>query len=1138
MGRVESNLLVDPKVFKPLRDEMDLTIAKDKELSASLQKTLDLQVKIAKQSKRNAKGFKAIASAEKKSIGALNEKEKVDKRILSLEQKLTKVTQIRQKREAALTIELARRKKILKEQAILENKNISAFDRLNVKIKQQTERYKALIVQEGKETKRTRLLRKEIQKLTAVRFRATESVKTLNAATKRSTGLMGKLRGGLAQLGLAFAGFALVRNIVGTITDFDTAITNLGAVSGKTADEIAPLKQQALELGATTQNTASEIASLQLELAKLGFTVDEIMASTGGIQKFALATGAEIPDAAKLAGSAMRAFGLDASEMDRIVSVLAVATTKTALDFGFLQTAMSTIAPVANAFGFSIEDTTALLGQLANAGFDASSAATATRNILLNLADANGALAKELGRPIKSADDLAGALFELQEKGIDLASALELTDKRSVAAFETFLKGSDSLVELRDSITGVTGELDEMSEKKLDSIAGATDLLKSAWEGLILEWNEGAGFGEILKNVLKFLAQNLKEIISIVGKALTIFVSYKAALKAATLANKIFGGSLSKMKTSFGAIGIAVSSLVIIVGSLIDNYKNAARAGKALEEVTDRVNEALIEEKTELALVFKALKETTRGTKERESALDDINAKYGLTLQNLEDENAFVQQLAIAYAGLVQQLRKKIEIEVIGELLKEETKKLFKLQKVLEEAKEAFIVDPIAIGFIQSDIDITLEEINSLGKRLLEIQKPLEIPLGAKTSIKAAQDVSNEIIDINKEESKKVVDEKKEQLDKLLKLHELQALELENLLIDEGRSQEEITLEMMLQRKDFLVEQLQLIRKLYGDETILFQKTLLEFNKLSKESFEDIVKDIENVKGAIDDVVKAMESSTSIIDDLEKQEAELWKSIRKDIAETEALFEQFMQNNIKLIDKQIEAEQRNFDDSKTREQELKDLAKEKNLDAGESIAFEREQQKKALEEQRKLEEKKAKIEALIVALRLLAVKIEAGEGNPIASIKANINEVKSFIEGAFYEGTPYTIADALGYDGSKDSHTVNVDDGESIFNGKQTKDLDIGKGKNSTQDIVDFYKSGILAKSIRSSVDDSKINQPNIYVENNSKLINEVKKLVKNTAPDMKPKELMSFNAVVGAFEWQYKSGQKRKKISYPVRKR
>ena len=88
---------------------------------------------------------------------------------------------------------------------------------------------------------------------------------------------------------------------------------------------------------------------------------------------------------------------------------MAVATTKSALDFTYLQNSMSTIAPVAHAFGFSIEETTALLGTLANSGFDASSAATATRNILLNLADSSGKLAQALGKPITSLDELAPA---------------------------------------------------------------------------------------------------------------------------------------------------------------------------------------------------------------------------------------------------------------------------------------------------------------------------------------------------------------------------------------------------------------------------------------------------------------------------------------------------------------------------------------------------------------------------------------------------------------------------------------------------------------------------------------------------------------------------------------------------------
>ena len=159
---------------------------------------------------------------------------------------------------------------------------------------------------------------------------------------------------------------------------------------------------------------------------------------------------------------------------------------KTGLDFTFLESAMSTIAPVAKTFGFSIEETTALLGTLANSGFDASSAATATRNILLNLADSNGKLAQSLGRPIRNLNDLAPALKELKDKGVDLNQTLQLTDKRSVAAFNTFIEGSDTLITLKDSITDVNDELQNMVDEKLNNVDGSAKMLASAWEGLML----------------------------------------------------------------------------------------------------------------------------------------------------------------------------------------------------------------------------------------------------------------------------------------------------------------------------------------------------------------------------------------------------------------------------------------------------------------------------------------------------------------------------------------------------------------------------------------------------------------------------------------------------------------------------
>jgi len=197
--------------------------------------------------------------------------------------------------------------------------------------------------------------------------------------------------------------------------------------------------------------------------------------------------------AAETVAVALNAFGLSAEHAGEVAATLAVGTSRSALAFADYQTILSTVGPVSRAFGFSLEETVALTGKLRDAGFDASSAATATRNIFLNLADSSGKLAQALGRPIRSLDDLAPALAELRARGIDLNETLQLTDKRSVAAFNTFLGATDTMLDLRDSVTGVTDELQEMVEVQLDNVAGDITILKSAWQGFILSIEQGDG---------------------------------------------------------------------------------------------------------------------------------------------------------------------------------------------------------------------------------------------------------------------------------------------------------------------------------------------------------------------------------------------------------------------------------------------------------------------------------------------------------------------------------------------------------------------------------------------------------------------------------------------------------------------
>ena len=303
-----------------------------------------------------------------------------------------------------------------------------------------------------------------------------------------------------------------VRYLTGTaktLREFEQANANLSTILGTTREEMKALTDSALALGRTTEYTARQVTELQTELAKLGFTQGSIISMEKSVLQFATATGANLADAATVAGSTLRAFNLTSKDTEDVLATLAVATNKSALSFQRIQQSIGTVFPVANAFGLTVKDTTALLGALANAGFDASGAATATRNIILKLADANGKLAKAMGGPAKTFDEIIDGLIKLRKAGTDLNEALEMTDRRSVAAFTAFMSGAESARELRASLEDVSGELERIQSERLNTVEGSTKLLKSAWEGLTLAFQESNG---AIKDTIDWLTQLVGEI--------------------------------------------------------------------------------------------------------------------------------------------------------------------------------------------------------------------------------------------------------------------------------------------------------------------------------------------------------------------------------------------------------------------------------------------------------------------------------------------------------------------------------------------------------------------------------------------------------------------------------------------------
>ena len=279
---------------------------------------------------------------------------------------------------------------------------------------------------------------------------------------------------------------AAVSDYIRINKEFEQASANLASVMGKTRDETTKLTDQAKKLGAATRYTAVQITELQTNLAKLGFSESEILNSTKAVQNLATATGSDLGSAADLAGAALRSFGLNATEMDRVTSVLAVSTTKSALSFDKLQAAMPIVGSAAAKMGFSIEDTVTLLGKLVDTGMDASTAATALRNIFLKMADPTSKMSEAIGGNIHSLDDLAPALMKCKEQGMSLGEMFGIAKERGTVAFATLVEGSDQLLELRDSLNDCSDALQGMVDEMDDTAEGASARLSSAWEGMML----------------------------------------------------------------------------------------------------------------------------------------------------------------------------------------------------------------------------------------------------------------------------------------------------------------------------------------------------------------------------------------------------------------------------------------------------------------------------------------------------------------------------------------------------------------------------------------------------------------------------------------------------------------------------
>ena len=570
---------------------------------------------------------------------------------------------------------------------------------------------------------------------------------------------------------------------VQTIISFEKRNSVLAGVLGTSKKLIQDLTDEARRLGSTTSFTAAQVTELQIELAKLGFFKEDIIAMTPYVLNFAKAVDTDLASAASLAGATLRMFNIDADDAERAVAAMTMGCNSSALSFEYLNTAMAIAGPVANSFGFTIEDTTALLGALSNSGFDASMSATATRNILLNLADSSGKLALALGTPVNNLDDLVKGLNKLKNEGIDLNKALELTDQRSVAAFNTFLNSPETVLALRDAVTDAGQAFNDMADEMGDNIQGSLNRLSSTIEGVVLNFYETKEALRTFIDIVTLMVESVSYIINMFFKwkivtytvttaivfyygALKIAVLWKVKYKEATILAMVAEKRLaiqywlSRAATlSYAAAKAFLTGNIIRCAEAIrlmrvELFKNpytafialVMAAVVAMYQYKQKLNEARDAQKN----LSKMESEVAASIQSEKDQIKDLTKAIHDTNLNVDDRRKYILKLQ----ELVPDYHASITEE--GKLYDENTDAIKRYLKAKENEMKMNSLKSIMQPLYDERAKLEVEK-NELQKEIAELDKKLKkrpgstglMTKGARISIQIA-DIDDELADVDK----------------------------------------------------------------------------------------------------------------------------------------------------------------------------------------------------------------------------------------------------------------------------------------------------------------------------------------------------------------------------------------------------
>ncbi|CQD72650.1 phage tail tape measure protein [Yersinia enterocolitica] len=311
---------------------------------------------------------------------------------------------------------------------------------------------------------------------------------------------------GAASLGVATAGLYGAAKLIAPGMEFDSQMSGTQAILGldKNDAKLAAIRQQARDIGGSTAFSPTDVARTQDTLARSGYDADAILAATEPTVNLSLASGVDIAEAADIVTNMQSAFNLPLDQIKRVSDVMAKGFTSSNTNLLELGEAMKYVAPIAEAAGASIEDTTALLGVLADNGIKGSMAGTSTSAVFSRLQAPIGKAPEALRELGITTRDRKGNMLPVEKilKDIDRSfkknklGTAQQAEYLKVIFGEEAMKGAVKLVaaagngklaEKQSKLKNADGTAQSIATVRMDNLDGDLKNLSSAWEDLEIE---------------------------------------------------------------------------------------------------------------------------------------------------------------------------------------------------------------------------------------------------------------------------------------------------------------------------------------------------------------------------------------------------------------------------------------------------------------------------------------------------------------------------------------------------------------------------------------------------------------------------------------------------------------------------